>query len=91
MPGGAPGTECDPRRLGEGCAARGEPLDELPVVFQWNKRDLADAVPTGRLGAALNPGSAWAGESVAASSAGVLEALQQAAKLALRGLEALDE
>jgi len=78
------------RKLGEGLAGLGESLDELPVVFQWNKRDLPDAVPVERLQAELNQRGAFAGESVAAAGTGVLEPLQEAARLAVRGLEALD-
>lgn len=78
------------RRLEEGLASLGESLAELPVVFQWNKRDLAEVVPVERLQAALNSRGAFACESVAVSGAGVLEALQEAARLAVRGLEALD-
>lgn len=79
------------RRLEEGLAGLGESLAELPVVFQWNKRDLPDAVPVERLEAELNAGGAFSCASVATTGAGVLEALREAARLATRGLEALDE
>ena len=79
------------RRLDAGLASLGESLAELPVVFQWNKRDLQDAVDVERLQAALNDRGAPACESVATTARGVLEPLKHAAGLATRGLEALDD
>jgi signal recognition particle receptor subunit beta len=79
------------RRLGVTLEEFGESSADLPVVFQWNKRDLEEAVPVERLQDALNTRGAPAHESVAVTGTGVLEALQAAARLAVRGLEALGD
>lgn len=62
-----------------------EPL-EIPRVFQYNKRDLADAVPVGVLRRELNVHGAPDIECIAKNSQGTLETLQQMAKLILQGM-----
>ncbi len=79
--------------LAANVAAQSERLGELPVVFQWNKRDLAGALPLERLEAAV---AGWpepradapACEAVASRGQGVLESVRQVAEAttdALRG------
>ena len=53
----------------------GRDLAEIPLVFQYNKRDLADAVPMGQLEDALNPGRRPSLEAVAHAGHGVMETL----------------
>src|SRR5262245_49857966 len=55
---------------------QGLALEELPLVFQWTKRDCADVVPVGKLDRALNPRKSPAFETVAMSGRGIFEALK---------------
>jgi hypothetical protein len=67
-------------------AAIGLASDEIrriPVVFQWNKRDLPMAVPVVRLRGALNPDGAPEFEAVAREGRGVSETLRAACKMVL--------
>jgi hypothetical protein len=64
------------------------PLQKLPLVIQYNKRDLPEIEPVDRLREALNPTGAPEVESAAASGVGVSETLQAAAKMVLRKLAA---
>ncbi len=70
--------------LGELCT----PLESLPCVVQYNKRDLDGIEPLEVLRAQLNPMGAPEVESVASSGLGVLETLKVVARLALRRLAA---
>jgi len=58
----------------------------LPRVFQYNKRDVDNAVPLERLRAALNPQGAQEFEAVASEARGVTETLRAACKLVLARL-----
>lgn len=79
------------RRLGDDLKTAGESLAELPVIFQWNKRDLEGAVPVARLEESLNARGAPTYESVATEGTGVLDALKNATRLATYGLESLED
>lgn len=61
-------------------------LRELPWVFQYNKRDLSDALPVDRLHAALNPQGAPEFAAVAAEGQGVAETLRAICKAVLARL-----
>jgi mutual gliding-motility protein MglA len=61
-------------------------LRRLPWVFQYNKRDVAAAVPVERLRAALNPGGAPEFESIASEGKGVAETLRAICKAVLARL-----
>ncbi len=52
----------------------GRSLTEVPVVYQWNKRDAADALPVSVLESMLNPEGAPSVEAVAFQGEGVMEA-----------------
>ena len=54
-------------------ASYGKSLDEIPHVFQWNKRDLPKTIPVSVLQRSLNPGNAPAFEAVATRGDGVWE------------------
>ncbi len=51
----------------------GRSLDEVPHLYQWNKRDLPDAMPVDQLEALLNPEGAPSLEAIASEGTGVLE------------------
>ena len=51
----------------------GRSLDDIPHVYQWNKRDLPDAVPVEWLQRDLNPEGAPSFEAVALEQVGVWE------------------
>jgi hypothetical protein len=61
-------------------------LRRLPWVFQYNKRDVASAVPVERLRVALNPRGAPEFESVASEGKGVAETLRAICKAVLARL-----
>jgi signal recognition particle receptor subunit beta len=63
-----------------------EQLRRLPWVFQYNKRDVAAAVPVERLRAALNPGGAPEFETIASEGKGVAETLRAICKAVLARL-----
>ncbi len=63
---------------------QGHDLARLPFVIQYNKRDLANIVPSERMDECLNPGGAPAFEAVATLGNGVLETFKAAARLVLR-------
>jgi signal recognition particle receptor subunit beta len=58
----------------------------LPIVLQWNKRDLASAVPAEELRAQLNPGGLPEFEAVAVEGRGVFDTLKAVSKLVLKSL-----
>ena len=61
--------------------ALGRPLDRTPLVIQYNKRDLPDAVPVPVLEARLNKWGAPHVEAIASSGEGVLSTLREISKL----------
>ena len=63
-------------------------VERIPLVFQWNKRDLPAALPVERLRAALNPGCAPEFEAVACEGRGVSETLRTICKSVLGRLAA---
>jgi len=54
----------------------GRPLDQVPHVYQWNKRDVRRALPVKTLQAMLNPEGAPSREAIASDGVGVLETQQ---------------
>jgi mutual gliding-motility protein MglA len=73
--------------LSEQLAKMGKDVREFPIVMQWNKRDLPDALPRGTLEQYLNPYRLPSFEAVAVSGRGVIETLRVAVNLTLRRLE----
>jgi len=63
------------RNLRDVLGTWGLDLDEMPLAFLYNKRDLADAVPVGELRAALNPERRPEFQAVANRGEGVMEVL----------------
>jgi signal recognition particle receptor subunit beta len=58
-------------------------LGDIPMVFQWNKRDLRNVVAVDDLEAAFNPKGCPSFQSVASDGTGVFETLRGITKLAL--------
>jgi len=72
--------------LYENLADYGYDAAQLPIVLQWNKRDLSNAVPVSELSAQLNPGGLPEFEAVAVRGDGVFDTLRAVSKLVLKAL-----
>jgi signal recognition particle receptor subunit beta len=59
---------------------------KTPIVFQWNKRDVPDAMSVKDMSIDLNPWNAPALEAVAVNGVGVMQTLKQVATLVIRNL-----
>jgi mutual gliding-motility protein MglA len=66
---------------------QGYDLESIPLVFQYNKRDLANVCPLPEMEKALNPSGLSAFEAVASHGTGVLETLKGLSKLILKDLK----
>jgi hypothetical protein len=64
-------------------AELGLSLDQLPIVFQFNKRDIRNIQPVEVLNEALNPGGAPFFEAAALHGVGVFETLKAISRLAI--------
>ena len=73
--------------LHENLTAHGRSLASVPHVIQYNKRDLADALPIGELERHYNRGGAPAFGSVAMTGEGVYEALEAVTRAVLERFE----
>ena len=62
----------------------GEGYAEVPIVFQYNKRDLPDVLPLEELNHRFNPTGRPYLEASAARGTGVVEALARISKLVLQ-------
>jgi hypothetical protein len=67
--------------------SHGIEADAVPLVMQWNKRDLLDALPVWELERALNPDGLPSFEAVALHGNGVFETLKCCCKAVLRRFE----
>ena len=76
------------RNLRENLAEIGLKLDDIPLVIQYNKRDLANILPVDHLQEALNPAQVleWF-EASAKNNVGVFETLKGISRLTLRSLK----
>ena len=75
------------RNLRENLAEIGLSVEEIPLVLQFNKRDLTNILSVEELNAALNPdGRHESFEASAANGTGVFETLKGISKLTLRAL-----
>jgi signal recognition particle receptor subunit beta len=72
--------------LEENLLEQGVRLERFPLVFQWNKRDLAKALPVPELRTALNPRNVPDFETEALSGRGVLDALKAITRLVIQDL-----
>lgn len=66
---------------------QGYDLHRLPLVFQYNKRDVSDAVPIAEMEATFNTSSKPSFEAVANSGIGVMETLQAISQMILQDLK----
>lgn len=79
------------RDLEENVLDEGMYLEEIPMVFQYNKRDLKkNMAPLDTLESSLNPGKLPSFESVASRRKGVLEPLKMVTKRVLQELRYQD-
>jgi hypothetical protein len=62
--------------------------DEIPIVFQYNKRDLPNALPIEILNERMNPHSYPFNEAIAVTGAGVEDTLKAVTKLVFKSLSA---
>jgi mutual gliding-motility protein MglA len=60
--------------------------EQLPIVLQWNKRDMPTAVPIAEMSRQLNPMGLQEYEAVAARGTGVFDTLKGVSKLVLKAL-----
>ena len=74
--------------LEENLAEQGIALDSFPLVIQFNKRDLANAVPLAQLRALLNKRNVPDFETIAMSGDGVLDAMKAMIRLVIKDLRA---
>jgi signal recognition particle receptor subunit beta len=74
------------QNLKENLHEYGLDLRDVPVVLQFNKRDLPDALPTGELAADLNELGAPTFEAVAVTGDGVMPTLRQLTAMVLERL-----
>ena len=66
---------------------QGLDAEKMPLVMQYNKRDLPNAVPVDELQKALNPRNLPWFEAVAPEGIGVFETLKAVAKVVLQDLQ----
>ena len=71
------------QNLEENLRELGMEIGDIPMVFQWNKRDLKNVVPVPLLEAELNPKGLPSFESVAQDGTGVFETLRGISRVAL--------
>jgi mutual gliding-motility protein MglA len=61
-------------------------VDQVPVVFQYNKRDLRNILPVERLQSIINPRKKPSFEAAAIHGVGVFETLKEISRLALASI-----
>ena len=74
------------KNLKENLQEHGKALEEVPLVVQYNKRDLPSAMPIEQLEEELNPRRIASFESVATTGTGVFETLAAATKMVMAEL-----
>ncbi|MFO7261748.1 MAG: GTPase domain-containing protein [bacterium] len=74
------------QNLYENLADYGYDPQQLPIVIQYNKRDLPNIVPVEELRAELNPDGLPDFEAVAVKGIGVFDTLKSVSKLVLKSL-----
>ncbi|HEY0881174.1 MAG TPA: ADP-ribosylation factor-like protein [Archangium sp.] len=76
------------QNLEENLAEQGISLDSFPLVIQYNKRDLGNAVPLSTMRAQLNKRGVPDFETIAMSGDGVLDAMKAMIRLVIKDLRA---
>lgn len=87
-PGAADANRESMANLEENLAEQGIALASFPLVIQYNKRDLSNAVPVPQLRGQLNPRGVPDFETTAMSGEGVLDAMKAMIRLVIRDLRA---
>jgi signal recognition particle receptor subunit beta len=72
--------------LHENLAEHNLKAEDLPIVMQWNKRDMPTALPVPELEAELNPNKYQSFEAVAIQGTGVFDTLKCVSKMVLHRL-----
>ena len=72
--------------LEENLAINGTKMDEIPLIFQWNKRDLKNAMKVSLMQRQLNPRKLPAIEASASTGEGVWETQQAILRATLQSL-----
>jgi mutual gliding-motility protein MglA len=72
--------------LYENLSEYGYDFERMPIVLQWNKRDLDSALPVEELRRQLNPMGVPELEAVAVRGTGVFDTLKTVSKLVLKSL-----
>jgi len=72
--------------LGQNLEEFGQSVSEIPLVYQYNKRDLRNILPVEKLEEVLNPGRAPSFEAAAIHGVGVFETLKEISRLALKAV-----
>ena len=75
------------RNLEENLREQGKQVEDLTIVYQYNKRDLPDVLPIEKLNQDLNPRNLPYFPSIATKGDGVMETLEAISKLALQDIE----
>jgi len=65
-------------------------ISKIPLIFQYNKRDIKDAVPVSELEATFNPHGRQHHEAVAHRGEGVMESLESICELIIQDLKGGD-
>lgn len=76
--------------LRENLSSWGMTLEELPMVFQYNKRDLPDLSEPSELARLLDVGSRPAFEGVAVQGRGVLDTLRAIGFMVMKRLAGME-
>ncbi len=74
------------RELGQNIQKQGKRFQEFPIVLQYNKRDLPDALPLATMNTYLNSLNWPVIEATATQGNGVLESLREISQLVMRKL-----
>jgi hypothetical protein len=74
------------KNLMENLATYGKKLEELPIVLQYNKRDLRQILPVQQMNALLNPRNVPAVEGIAKEGVGVSETLVTISRMVFSNL-----
>jgi signal recognition particle receptor subunit beta len=74
------------KNLHENLAELGLSIEQVPIVFQYNKRDIRNILPVDKLHEALNPGGVPEFEAAAIHGVGVFETLKGISRLGLAAI-----
>jgi mutual gliding-motility protein MglA len=81
------GNRASMRDLARTCEIYKTPLRDLPLVFQWNKRDVPDALPVEVMGAEFNTWRRPSFATVAVRGEGVMDTVKGALRSVLRAFQ----